>query len=119
MVDPPNQLVISGMNTGLFTLLAAVIVDVIWRLRNAVQFQVEKGYPEVLPLRINQNFSSFHGASNVKWLELRERRQVKWETPQSTEKFNAAENSGQVCLSRFVRDHNGGMLMAWTTKIPC
>ncbi|KAM3702287.1 hypothetical protein ACB098_04G013100 [Castanea mollissima] len=50
------------MNTGLFTLLAAVIVDVIWRLRNAVQFQVEKGCPEVLPLRINQNFSSFHGA---------------------------------------------------------
>ena len=49
LVDPPNQLVISGMNTGLFTLVAAVIVDVIWRLRNAVQSQVEKGFPEVLP----------------------------------------------------------------------
>ena len=49
LVDPPNQLVISGMNTGLFTLVAAVIVDVIWRLRNAVLSQVEKGFPEVLP----------------------------------------------------------------------
>ena len=37
---------------------------------------------------------------------------------QSVEKFEAAENSGQVCLSRFVRDHNGRMLLAWTTKNP-
>lgn len=38
--------------------------------------------------------------------------------PQSIEKFEAAENSGQVCLSRLFRDHNGRMLLAWTTKNP-
>ena len=75
------------MKNGLFTLVAALIVDVIWRLRNAVQFQVEKGCLEVLPLRINKNFSSFHGASNVKWLELRERMQFEWEIPPVSRKI--------------------------------
>ena len=55
----------------------------------------------------------------MKWLQSRERSQVKWE-PVSSQwfklNFDAAWHSGKTCIAGVVRDHNGRILLAWTTK---
>ena len=121
MVNPSSTWFNDGVSKDHFTLMATLIMDFIWKLRNKVVFHNEKVNFQVIPFKMAEHFKE-HSA--VLLNQERSNKDIsvqRWIKPLvGCYKFNCDVALGEknACVAMLLRDWECNALLGWTRLIP-
>jgi hypothetical protein len=121
MVNPSSTWFNDGVSKDHFTLMATLIMDFIWKLRNKVVFHNEKVNFQVIPFKMAEHFKEH---STILLNQERSNKDIsvqRWIKPLvGCYKFNcdAALGEKNACVAMLLRDWECNALLGWTRLIP-
>ncbi|XP_030963966.1 uncharacterized protein LOC115985138 [Quercus lobata] len=120
LISPPNAVGLNPSIKAEFLLHGAVICDVVWKLRNQVQFEGISPNLEGMLLKISRSVAEFRKVLESPLGSSRSRIQSVWSKPdRDTIKVNVdvAYNTEKSSIAAIARDWRGGVVFACSKRV--